>query len=146
MDEIHRCSAHISYLNAHKHDQLPDHLDWRYELENSQKPWKIVIVCNGNISRSPYIEYIMKKVINDSYPNLKKIIIESMGILYPNVKMNLLTVQNLHKEGYTESEIEAHTPRYWEDYPEIHENASIFITTTGEEAQYLNLYYPGKAF
>ena len=99
LDEIHRCSAHISYLNAHKHDQLPDHLDWRYELENSPKPWRIVIVCNGNISRSPYIEYIMKKKISESYPKLQNNIkIESMGILYPNVKMNHLTEKFLLKE------------------------------------------------
>ena len=147
LDEIHRCSAHISYLNAHKHDQLPDHLDWRYELENSQKPWKIVIVCNGNISRSPFIEYIMKKLIKNNYPKLQDVLtIESMGILYPNVKMNHLTELYLLKEGFNEKEIEAHSPRYWEDYPDVHENASIFITTTGEQAQYLNFYYPGKAF
>lgn len=147
LDEIHRCSAHISYLNAHKHDQLPDHLDWRYELENSPQPWKIVIVCNGNISRSPFIEYEMKKIIKDSYPKMTdKFQIESMGILYPNIKMNHLTEEYLLKDGFTEKEIETHVPRYWEDYPEIHENASIFITTTGEQAQYLNFYYPGKAF
>lgn len=147
LDEIHRCSAHISYLNAHKHDQLPDHLDWRYELENSQKPWRIIIVCNGNISRSPYIEYVMKKLIKEKYPKLEdSVTIESMGILYPNVKMNHLTEHYLVKEGYSEKEIEQHVPRYWEDYPEAHENASIFITVTGEQAQYLNFYYPGKAF
>ncbi len=147
LDEIHRCSAHISYLNAIKHDQLPDHLDWRFELENSNKPWKIVIVCNGNISRSPYVEYLMKRGIKESYPKMENdVIIESMGILYPNVKMNHLTEKYLAIEGFSEKEIENHTPRYWEDYPEIHENASIFITMTGEQAQYLNFYYPGKAF
>lgn len=147
LDEIHRCSAHISYLNAHKHDQLPDHLDWKYELENSQQPWKIVIVCNGNISRSPYIEFIMKKRIHDKYPQLEEVLtIESMGVLYPNVKMNHLTEDYLLKDGFTEKEIEQHTPRYWEDYSDLHENASIFITVTGEQAQYLNFYYPGKAF
>lgn len=147
LDEIHRCSAHISYLNAHKHDQLPDHLDWRYELENSSKPWKIVIVCNGNISRSPYVEYIMKRVISEKYSDMDpNVEIQSMGILYPNVKMNYLTERYLLEEGFSEKEIENHIPRYWEDYPDIHENASIFITMTGEQAQYLNYYYPGKAF
>ncbi len=147
LDEIHRCSAHISYLNAHKHDQLPDHLDWRYELETSSKPWKIVIVCNGNISRSPYVEYLMKREITINHKELvNNIDIKSMGILYPNVKMNYLTEKYLLEEDFTEKEIENHIPKYWEDYPEIHENASIFITMTGEQAQYLNYYYPGKAF
>jgi tetratricopeptide (TPR) repeat protein len=147
LDEIHRCSAHISYLNAHKHDQLPDHLDWRYELKNSTRPWNIVIVCNGNISRSPYIEYIIKRMIENDFPELNELItVRSMGILYPNVKMNQLTEKYLLKDDFSEKEIEKHIPKYWEDYPEIHENASIFITTTGEQAQYLNFYYPGKAF
>ena len=89
----------------------------------------------------------MKKLIKEKYPKLDETLtIESMGILYPNVKMNHLTEQYLVKEGYSEKEIEQHNPRYWEDYPEAHENASIFITVTGEQAQYLNFYYPGKAF
>lgn len=148
-DEIHRCSAHVSYLNKHKHDQLPTHLDWSYELEKvpENDTWNVIIVCNGNISRSPYIEFWTKRLIQENHPSLqKKIVIQSMGVLYPNVRMSTLTERYLTKEGFDEKDIEKHTPRYWEDIPDVHKNASIFVTVTGEQAQILNYHYPGKAF
>jgi protein-tyrosine-phosphatase len=146
LDEIHRCSAHISYLNAKKFGRLEER-DWKKELLNHKKPWKIVIVCNGNISRSPFTELILNKWFEDHNPEYKKIIsLESLGVLYRNKKIHTLSKSFLLKEGLDEEIINGHKPRFWKDFPEVCEQASIIITVTGEQANLVNFFYPGKAF
>lgn len=146
LDEIHRCSAHISYLNAKKFGSL-EARDWKKELLNQEKPWKIVIVCNGNISRSPFVELALKKWFEDHYPDYKEsFTFESLGVLYRNKEIHLLSKTYLLEEGINKKVIIKHKPRYWKDYPAVCEQASIIITVTGEQANLVNFFYPGKAF
>jgi protein-tyrosine-phosphatase len=146
LDEIHRCSAHISFLNAKKFSKL-EKRDWKKELLSHNKPWKIVIVCNGNISRSPFTELILKRWFEENHSNFsKKISLESLGVLYRNKEIHSLSKSFLIEEGLNEDIIDKHKPRYWKDYSEICEQASIIITTTGEQANLVNFFYPGKAF
>ncbi|MHA1984208.1 MAG: arsenate reductase/protein-tyrosine-phosphatase family protein [Candidatus Hodarchaeales archaeon] len=146
LDEIHRCSAHISFLNAKKFGKL-ENRDWKKELLNHKKPWRIVIVCNGNISRSPFTELILKKWFEEQNSDLyKNISIESLGVLYRNKKIHSLSKSFLLDEGVNEDNIIKHKPRYWKDFPGVCEQASIIVTTTGEQANLVNFFYPGKAF
>ena len=146
LEEVPRCSAHISYLNALK-DGLLSRNDWKNELRQSKKPWSIVFVCNGNVSRSPYAEFIAKKWLGINHPELEKILnIDSVGVLYRNKEITSLTRTNLLNEGINEADISTHTPKYWEDYSDLCDQASIFISMTGEQAYILNFHYPGKAF
>ncbi|OLS26103.1 MAG: hypothetical protein HeimC3_10760 [Candidatus Heimdallarchaeota archaeon LC_3] len=146
LDEIHRCSSHISYLNAKKHDKL-DGGDWQKELSNSRKPWKIIIICNGNISRSPFSEFITKRWFEENNSEiLKDITFESFGVLYQNEEIHPLSKAQLLDEGFDEEKIDNHKPRYWKDYEDICEQATIFVAVTGEQRNLVNFYYPGKAF
>ena len=146
LEEVPRCSAHISYLNALK-DGLLSRNDWKDELRRSNKPWKIVFVCNGNVSRSPFAEFIAKKWLRTNHPELEKIInVESVGVLYRNKEITPLTRMYLLNENINEAEVSNHIPKYWEDYLEMCNQTSIFVTMTGEQSNILNFHFPGKAF
>lgn len=144
-DEIHRCSAHLSYLRAQVDDILPEP-DWQAELEMSDLPWRIVFVCNGNMSRSPYSDLYAQKWLEDNHPNLiDKIKIDSIGILYHNIEMSPLTRKFLLKDGVDREKVEKFRPRYWEDFMNVCEEATLLVTMTGEQSNLLNFHFPGKA-
>ena len=89
---------------------------------------------------------LLKERLNNSSSDLSQsILVESMGVLYQNIEMSPVTKAFLLQEGMVEAEIDAFTPRYWEDYPENCQSAAIFITMTGEQANLVNYSYPGKA-
>ncbi|HKZ41239.1 MAG TPA: hypothetical protein VJ044_09785, partial [Candidatus Hodarchaeales archaeon] len=146
LDEIHRCSAHISYLTAQMQG-TNTRGNWQGELTNVSKPWRIVFVCNGNVSRSPYVEFLAKDWIRTHVPQLKDtILVESLGVLYRNRDIHPQTREYLAREGIQEDLVKAHLPRHWEDYPESCSEATIFVAMTGEQTNFLNFHYPGKVF
>ncbi len=71
---------------------------------------------------------------------------ESFGVLYQNEEIHPLSKAQLLDEGFDEKKIDRHKPRYWKDYEDICEQATIFVAVTGEQRNLVNFYYPGKAF
>jgi protein-tyrosine phosphatase len=92
------------------------------------KPLNILWVCSGNICRSAYADFIFNKLVRDS-PILSKIglKIHSGGLQFKNKEIDPRTTAVLVKEGFNESEVNKHIPRYKKDYPEMLEKADLIV-------------------
>lgn len=74
---------------------------------------KILFVCSQNMCRSPYCEFMFRKMINDSPVLLDKVeVTRSSAVMTPGTKIDPLTVEALVREGFDRAACEAHKPGY----------------------------------
>ena len=99
---------------------------------------KILFVCSSNICRSPYCEYLLKRMAKED-KELSQIIekVSSAAVLNQSFKIHPKAVVALKREGFSEEEIYAHKPRFkwcaWKDFKEADliigmNNANRFFT------------------
>ena len=109
---------------------------------NGKLKLKFVFVCSGNIIRSPYAEFIAKKIFNSK--KILNIIIESGACFYQNSSLIEFTIKWLKKSGISEKEIYSHTPRLISNFEQEFADTDIFIGMTRDHLDYLNGYFPKK--
>lgn len=88
----------------------------------------ILFVCASNICRSPYAEYVFRRLV-DRDEILKRNItsIRSAAVFNKSFKMPAFAVEALRKEGFTDDEIACHTPAFkWGDFV-LFENADMIV-------------------
>lgn len=97
---------------------------------------KIIVVCSGNIIRSPFVELVLKTQLSKN----QKVIFESGACFYQNSSILDFTVHWLRKVGVNEHLITEFTPRYLlsNDSHFNFSNSDIFIAMTSEHLKFLN--------
>lgn len=74
---------------------------------------KILFVCSSNICRSPYCEYVFKKMIaNDEVLSKKIDKVSSAAVFNRSFHIHSKAILALKREGFSEEEILKHKPRY----------------------------------
>lgn len=88
---------------------------------------KVLFVCSSNVCRSPYCEYVLRRLVKED-PDLNgKVEIKSSAVFNKMKNIFPKAIPSLIKEGYTEEEIKAHKPDYiWCNYKPFKE-ADIII-------------------
>lgn len=84
---------------------------------------KILFVCSSNICRSPYCEYLFRRMVaNDEKLSLSIEKVSSAAVLNQSFKIHPKAVLALRREGFSDEEIYAHKPRFkwlaWKDFKE----------------------------
>lgn len=73
---------------------------------------KLLFVCSQNVCRSPYCEYMFRRMAENS-PVLKgNVEVKSSAVMTPMEEMDPRTAKALLKEGFTEAEVAAHKPGF----------------------------------
>lgn len=92
---------------------------------------KILVVCSSNVCRSPYAEFILKKLVKDS-PVLSENIewVKSSAVFNRSKVISKKTRQCLLNEGFSDSEINAFHPTYKKDEDATFSDADIIIGMT----------------
>ncbi|MGI6702177.1 MAG: hypothetical protein ACOX3U_06975 [Christensenellales bacterium] len=74
---------------------------------------KILIICASNICRSPFVEFILRREVNND-PSLKDKIqwIKSSAVINKMFRIHPRTKKALIKEGFNEDEIDMHRPSH----------------------------------
>lgn len=89
--------------------------------------FKILIVCSSNICRSPYCEYLLRRMIQND-PNLKdRIEVSSSAVFNKSKRIFPKAVDALVREGFSKEEALAHVPTFKRGAREKFENADVII-------------------
>ncbi len=73
---------------------------------------KVLFVCSQNMCRSPYCEYMFRRMVSES-PILKgKVEVKSSAVMSPVRRIHEKTAKALIKEGFTPQEVYAHKPGF----------------------------------
>lgn len=106
---------------------------------------KILFVCSSNVCRSPYCEYVFKKMVQDNSDLTAKVewvrsaaVFNRCKSIHPKAKMSLL------HEGFEESYIDSHKPTFIKDNDELFEQADIIIGMTKFNKVFLPKKFKGK--
>lgn len=99
---------------------------------------KILFVCSSNICRSPYCEFLFRRMAQeDEKLSLSIEKVSSAAVLNQSFFIHPKAVLALRREGFTDEEIYAHKPRFkwlaWKDFKEADliigmNNANRFFT------------------
>ncbi len=74
--------------------------------------YQVLFVCSQNMCRSPYCDYLFRKMVAED-PDLNgKVEVHSSAVMSPGTKIDPLTVKALLKEGVDSSFMEQHKPGY----------------------------------
>ncbi len=75
---------------------------------------KIVFVCASNICRSPYAEFVFRKMCGDDR-ELGALVesVSSAAAIFKHTKINSKTYNALTSEGFDSSAVSAHVPSPW---------------------------------
>ncbi|MDE6758768.1 MAG: hypothetical protein K2J89_05785 [Clostridia bacterium] len=107
---------------------------------------KILFICMSNICRSPYCEYVFRRIVeNDEI--LKENIewVKSSAVFNKSRVINSKAILALRREGFEEDYILAHRPTYkWGKGRKYFEEADIIIGMTRSNAYFLPRKYRGK--
>lgn len=74
--------------------------------------YKVLFVCSQNMCRSPYCDYLFRKMVAEDAFLKDKVEIRSSAVMTPGTKIDPLTVKALLKEGVDPSYMENHKPGY----------------------------------
>lgn len=89
---------------------------------------KILFVCSSNVCRSPYCEFVTRKLLEES-PSLKDKGIEvySSAVFNKSAEIHTMALNALKAEGFDESHIKAHRPGFKYKDKRKFEQADIII-------------------
>lgn len=92
---------------------------------------KILFICSSNICRSPYCEYMLKKLLEEHPVAASKIEwIKSAAVLNPSSQIHPKARLALKREGFDEKYIDSHVPAFkWFDRQRFKE-ADIIVGMT----------------
>lgn len=109
----------------------------------------VLFVCSSNVCRSPYCEYIFKRMVKEDAA-LAAVVgrVESAAVLNHSKKLHSKARASLLAEGFAPEELDAHRPRHIRDFPELTHGADVIIGMTAwhrllipkaDKAKYVNL-------
>lgn len=107
---------------------------------------KILFVCMSNICRSPYCEYMFRRIANQDEV-LKNNIewIKSSAVFNKSFHINSKAKTALLREGFSEQEIDEHVPSFkYGKGRKFFEDADIIIGMTWSNKVFLPLKYHKK--
>jgi len=92
---------------------------------------KILFVCSSNVCRSPYCEFHFKRLMEE-YPALKEMVTEcnSGAVFNRSKKLHDKAKKALLTEGFSESVIDGHKPRYLHDQLSLFKDSDVIIGMT----------------
>lgn len=106
---------------------------------------KILFICSSNVCRSPYCEYVFKKMVKDSSVLLSKVEdIKSSAVLNLSFTIHPKTKNALVDLGFDEREVSSHRPTYFLTHPKRFENADIIIGMSKTNKLFLPRKYHSK--
>ncbi|MBQ1452034.1 MAG: hypothetical protein IIZ22_05165 [Clostridia bacterium] len=74
---------------------------------------KILFVCSQNMCRSPYCEFMFRKMVQNTPSLCDKVeVTRSSAVMTPGTSIDPLTVEALVREGFDRSAAEAHVPGF----------------------------------
>lgn len=77
--------------------------------------YKVLFVCSSNVCRSPYCEYILRRMVDNDKELAGKVEVSSSAVFNRSKSIFPRAVVVLKREGFEESEILAHTPHFKSD-------------------------------
>ena len=106
---------------------------------------KILFVCSSNICRSPYCEYVFKRMVKeDAELSAKMESVRSAAVFNRSFKIHPKARLALLREGFSEEEIDAHKPAFkWGD-GYLFKEADVIIGMTRMNKIALPLRYHKK--
>lgn len=74
--------------------------------------FRILIVCSSNICRSPYCEFILRRMIDNDVDLKDRVEVDSSAVFNKSSHIFPKAVDALVREGFSEDEVLAHIPTY----------------------------------
>ncbi len=92
---------------------------------------KILFVCSSNVCRSPYCEYHFKRLMDEN-EELRNIVsdCQSGAVFNRSKKIHGKAKQALMADGFEESYIDAHKPRFIKDNLSLFQSSDLIIGMT----------------
>lgn len=87
---------------------------------------KILFVCSSNVCRSPYCEFVLRRLIENDDATRGKIDVCSSAVFNKSKNIFPKAVDILVREGFDKSEVEAHKPSFKTDR-QRYEEADVII-------------------
>lgn len=87
---------------------------------------KILFVCSSNVCRSPYCEFVLRRLIQNDDVTRGKIDVCSSAVFNKSKKIFPKAVDILVREGFAKSEVEAHKPSFKTD-KQRYDDADVII-------------------
>lgn len=109
---------------------------------------KILFVCMSNICRSPYCEYVFRRIVeNDAVLKANIAWIKSASVFNKSYRINSKAKIALLREGFCEEEIDAHEPLFkYGKGRKYFDEADVIIGMTRSNKVFLPLKYHKKFY
>ena len=106
---------------------------------------KILFVCSSNICRSPYCEFVFRRMCEND-PELAARVewVKSGAVFHQCKKLHPKAKAALEAEGFAPEILDKHSPAYWRKFPERFEQADIIIGMTRWHKYFIPKKWRGK--
>lgn len=106
---------------------------------------KILFVCSSNICRSPYCEFVFKRMCEND-PDLAARVewVKSGAVFHQCKNLHPKAKAALEAEGFAPEILDKHSPAYWRRFPERFEQADIIIGMTRWHKYFIPKKWRGK--
>ncbi|MDE5756523.1 MAG: hypothetical protein K2I23_05465 [Clostridia bacterium] len=107
---------------------------------------KILFICMSNICRSPYCEYVFRKIVQEDDVLSKNIEwVKSSAVFYKSLKINHKSVKVLTDEGFDREYVLSHQPTFkWGKGRRYFKDADIIIGMTRSNKWFLPFRFHKK--
>ena len=90
------------------------------------KKYNVLFVCSSNVCRSPYCEFMLRRMIENDSVLKDKVKVKSSAVFNKSKRIFPKAVGVLKREGFDEKQILAHKPSFKTDKARF-ENADVII-------------------
>lgn len=106
---------------------------------------KILFVCSSNICRSPYCEFVFRRMCEND-PDLAARVewVKSGAVFHQCKNLHPKAKAALEAEGFAPEILDKHSPAYWRRFPERFEQADIIIGMTRWHKYFIPKKWRGK--
>lgn len=106
---------------------------------------KILFVCSSNICRSPYCEFVFRRMCEND-PDLAARVewVKSGAVFHQCKNLHPKARAALEAEGFAPEVLDKHSPAYWRRFPERFEQADIIIGMTRWHKYFIPKKWRGK--
>ena len=106
---------------------------------------KILFVCSSNICRSPYCEFVFRRMCEND-PDLAARVewVKSGAVFHQCKNLHPKAKAALEAEGFAPEILDKHSPAYWRKFPERFEQADIIIGMTRWHKYFIPKKWRGK--
>ncbi len=98
----------------------------KIEVVMQNDKYKVLFVCSSNVCRSPYCEFMLKRMVESDEELKGKVEVCSSAVFNRSKKIFPKAVDVLKREGFDEKEILAHKPSFKTDKARF-EGADVII-------------------